>query len=245
MNTELASTQIAQLTAIMTGGGYKRSATKADAIKRFVKVATENGLGTTTIEAILACPSDAAENVLRGALSTDDAEKEALLRDCGQDDGEAGASYADLSEEPAAISPGLARLRTSKNAEAIRLSTIEEGKTALAKVKAARANAAAKAADAAAKAPKVAKAPKTQKAPKEKKASDATRTRIDGAAKIAVVAEKNPKKQGSRSYARFALYANGQTVEQFIAACVAAGFPANEAKADLSWDRRHGFIAVA
>jgi hypothetical protein len=42
--TTLSSTEIAQLTAIITGGSYKRSANKEAAIKRFITVATENNI---------------------------------------------------------------------------------------------------------------------------------------------------------------------------------------------------------
>jgi len=42
--TNLSTTQIAQLSAIMTGGGFKRANSKDAAIKRFLNVATEAGI---------------------------------------------------------------------------------------------------------------------------------------------------------------------------------------------------------
>ena len=62
MQTELSSTQIAQLTAILTGGGHKRSATKADAIKRFSSVASDAGL--RNIETVLSAPYDKANQIV-------------------------------------------------------------------------------------------------------------------------------------------------------------------------------------
>lgn len=42
--TNLTATQIAQLTATVTGGGYKRAADKEAAIRRFINACTENGI---------------------------------------------------------------------------------------------------------------------------------------------------------------------------------------------------------
>ena len=36
----------------------------------------------------------------------------------------------------------------------------------------------------------------------------------------------------------------GQTVAEFITACGEAGIPEKEAKANIAWDRRKGFITV-
>lgn len=54
---------------------------------------------------------------------------------------------------------------------------------------------------------------------------------------ITVLSVTNPKKPGSKSYDRFACYANGQTIEQAIAAGVTM--------ADVKWDAAHRFIKVA
>jgi hypothetical protein len=62
---------------------------------------------------------------------------------------------------------------------------------------------------------------------------------------IFVLASANPKKPGSRSAARFALYATNKTVTEYVAACVALGQPnaRRNATADIAWDLKHGFIA--
>jgi hypothetical protein len=60
--TDLSSNQIAQLTAIVTGGGMKRSATKEAAIKRFLAVAAEAGLSTP--EKFLGRPFEQARSTL-------------------------------------------------------------------------------------------------------------------------------------------------------------------------------------
>ncbi len=93
------------------------------------------------------------------------------------------------------------------------------------------------------KAPKAVKPAKARKPRAEKAEAPAKRARIEEEAVIVTVIA-NPKREGSRAHARFALYREGQTVKEFMDACVAAGFPAAEAKTDISWDRRHGFIKV-
>ena len=60
--------------------------------------------------------------------------------------------------------------------------------------------------------------------------------------KIKVLVTENPKRGKSRD--RFALYQNGQTVEQFVARIVKAGNPVSVARADLRWDMSKGLIAV-
>jgi hypothetical protein len=59
---------------------------------------------------------------------------------------------------------------------------------------------------------------------------------IDPSGVIRVLATTNPKKPGSESHTRFALYRDGQTVSEFLAA--------GGRKADLSWDLEKGFIAI-
>ena len=44
METKLSGTEIAKLTAVLTGGGYKRANSKEAAIKRFVAAATDKGI---------------------------------------------------------------------------------------------------------------------------------------------------------------------------------------------------------
>jgi hypothetical protein len=60
--------------------------------------------------------------------------------------------------------------------------------------------------------------------------------------KIKILVTDNPKRGKSRD--RFALYQNGQTVEQFVARIVKAGNPVSVARADLRWDLGKGLIAV-
>lgn len=62
---------------------------------------------------------------------------------------------------------------------------------------------------------------------------------------ITLVATSNPKKPGSASAARFALYKQGMSVAAYQAAVKAAGQPMRLAAADLLWDVRHGFIKLA
>lgn len=68
---------------------------------------------------------------------------------------------------------------------------------------------------------------------------DATLTK-----KIKVIAEKNPKREGTASHARFALYATGKTVEAYIVACVEKGQQRRAARADIDWDTKHKFIEL-
>lgn len=63
MDTNLSATEIAKLAAMMTGGGFKRSATKESAIARFLKIAAEQEFGSA--EEALGMPDfDAAVNRL-------------------------------------------------------------------------------------------------------------------------------------------------------------------------------------
>ena len=55
----------------------------------------------------------------------------------------------------------------------------------------------------------------------------------------------NPKKPSGKSYARFALYEDGLTVEQYVQRSVDAGNKASIAIADLRWDVAHKFIEVS
>jgi hypothetical protein len=53
--------------------------------------------------------------------------------------------------------------------------------------------------------------------------------------KLTILVPENPKREGSASHARFALYKNGMTYE----ACLAAGIT----NGDVHWDLAHEFIA--
>jgi hypothetical protein len=62
---------------------------------------------------------------------------------------------------------------------------------------------------------------------------------------ITLVATANPKKVGSASYARFALYTTGQSVAAYVEACKAKGQKVRNATADIAWDTKRGYITVA
>ena len=62
---------------------------------------------------------------------------------------------------------------------------------------------------------------------------------------ITVKAEKNPKREGTASAARFSLYRTGMVVSAYIAAVKDAKGSARAARADIAWDTKHGFISVA
>lgn len=65
-----------------------------------------------------------------------------------------------------------------------------------------------------------------------------TRTKVDYAGKrLKLLAAENPKREGTESYARFALYKNNMLVEEALAAGVR--------RADLDWDQKHGYISIA
>lgn len=53
---------------------------------------------------------------------------------------------------------------------------------------------------------------------------------------IQVLVEANPKREGTKSYERFAIYADGMSTEEFKRL-------GGRAK-DLKWDERHGFIQL-
>ena len=63
-------------------------------------------------------------------------------------------------------------------------------------------------------------------------------------ARIAVQTEANPKKAGTASHERFALYHTTDTVAEYIAAVVASGATRAKARADLRWDQARGYITI-
>ncbi len=213
VETNLTKIEVAKLTAVITGGGHKRSATKDAAIKRFCKAAKEKGIGTP--HTFLRLTFSDAEANLQRAITGEDGSK--------------------ISGKPIP-SPGLARLRSSPEAETIRQQTLEEADKAL-KDAAPR----KKALEVVASAAETYPAPQKPSAKKAKTGSRRPSVGLD--AKITSVVE-NPKKAGSKAHACFACYKEGQTVGEFFAACKAAGIPEGEAKANLSWDRRKEFIKI-
>jgi len=67
MTKQLSAAQISQLTAIITGGGYKRAANRDAAAKRFLKVADEAGITAPT--AILNMNFEAASAAIQTELN--------------------------------------------------------------------------------------------------------------------------------------------------------------------------------
>ena len=63
-------------------------------------------------------------------------------------------------------------------------------------------------------------------------------------APIAVQTGANPKKPGTASHERFALYYTAETVADYIAAVVASGATRAKARADLRWDETRGFVTI-
>jgi hypothetical protein len=59
-------------------------------------------------------------------------------------------------------------------------------------------------------------------------------------AAVIKVLVSNPKREGSKAHARFALYRTGMTVAEYRAAVG----DATNARADLAWDQKHGFIRI-
>lgn len=58
---------------------------------------------------------------------------------------------------------------------------------------------------------------------------------------IVRLSRKNPKREGSKSYERFARYRTGMTVEGYAAA---TDQPLTAAQRDVNWDVEHGYIRL-
>jgi hypothetical protein len=61
---------------------------------------------------------------------------------------------------------------------------------------------------------------------------------------VITVVVPNPKLPGSKAHAKFACFQSGQTITQFTAAIVAAGFKSIKARNELRWSLAHGFITL-
>ena len=86
----------------------------------------------------------------------------------------------------------------------------------------------------------VTKKPAAEKKAKAPKAEGSTRGRsraFGDDAVITVKAEKNPKREGSKGHAAFALYKSGMTVKSFLAK--------GGRTMDLGYDVKHGHISIA
>lgn len=78
MTTKLSALEISKLTAVITGGGYKRAATRDAAAKRFLKVADEAGISAPT--AILDMSFEAASAVVQTELNAANAASEPVAK---------------------------------------------------------------------------------------------------------------------------------------------------------------------
>lgn len=240
--TNLTATSLDQLTATVTNTGTKRAATKAIAEARFLEAFTQR-VGEELVAASRRDILDA------GSVEVARAMVEAAIRQADENllaAIEAPAEVAAIQSAPVFAGPGLARLRSHPKAEEIRLATVADAEAARGGVNPFEKSKGRKAALALVEkaAPAPAPKPKKEAAAKPRKAEAAPRAKAAPEGKIVAV-QANPKKAGSKSHARFALYSAGQSVADFVAACVAAGFPEREARADISWDRRKGFITIA
>lgn len=167
-------------------------------------------------ERILAMPfSDAKATLIGGEPVEDDLPESDMMTRAAETVGSGG--------------PGLARLRNHPDYKKITDQTIAEGE------------AAARGEDPFAKTKKPRAAKPAAAAPKPAKAS---RSKIQPDYMIDSVID-NPKRSGTKAHAIFACYKNGQTVAQFIKAVEKAGYTEAQARADLSWDRRKGFIRIS
>lgn len=63
-----------------------------------------------------------------------------------------------------------------------------------------------------------------------------TSARFPDGAKITLISEKNPKREGSKAHFKFSQYKTGMTCGEFIKAGGTFG--------DLDWDSQRGFISV-
>jgi len=81
-------------------------------------------------------------------------------------------------------------------------------------------------------APKAKPAPAAAATPKVERAP---RTDYEGK-RIHILVDGNPKREGTASYERFALYKKNMLVTEAIAAGVR--------RADLDWDQKHGYIEI-
>lgn len=79
-------------------------------------------------------------------------------------------------------------------------------------------------------------AKKGQKAPKSGSRGPAPEYADSSALSVVTKDKKNPKREGSASHARFALYFGAKTVGEFVAA--------GGTRADLRWDLEHGFVKI-
>ena len=78
---------------------------------------------------------------------------------------------------------------------------------------------------------------KSKKAAAKGANGSGTRATQDATARIKLLVKENPKREGSSSYKRFALYGKSATVADFL--------KAGGTRADLAWDEKRKFIQVS
>jgi hypothetical protein len=91
-------------------------------------------------------------------------------------------------------------------------------------------------------------APKAD-APAKAKAIRYVKGPFPGNGVIRLKGTANPKRPTGKSFHRFALHKDGQTVDQYVKACTTSTDPRVNCKAalalsDIRWDVAHGFIQV-
>jgi hypothetical protein len=83
---------------------------------------------------------------------------------------------------------------------------------------------------------KPAKATPAKKPPAKEVSKPIDTGKFAADSKIKVLVEANPKREGSESYKRFALYKDGMTVEEALTKGLT--------RPDLAWDTKHQFISI-
>lgn len=140
------------------------------------------------------------------------------------------------------VSPGRARLLNSGRAEEIREAVVADQE---------RATSAAAARTTEQEGTEMAKKTGARKEKKEKTNGGETngrgrRGRFTDEMKITVLADKNPKREGTRSADVFGCYRDGITVGKFVERVMALdGGTRGEAVGNLNWDTKKEFISVA
>ncbi|SOC47718.1 hypothetical protein SAMN05892877_13243 [Rhizobium subbaraonis] len=124
MKAPLSNNQIAQLTAILTGGGFKRANSKEAAQVRFVTVAIEKGISADKAADLLAGPFNFAEHILREHVAGKPMTIEQVEAGRQSIEPDAGAAAAGTSAEEA--KPPRAGGKRAAILEAARAGTLPE-----------------------------------------------------------------------------------------------------------------------
>lgn len=170
--------------------------------------------------------SDRAKGVRRVAAALNQRGLEVAVADGAPKVQPVRSRFADLPAVEHKGGPGLARLRASREAETLRETVLADQERAI------PAPVAAVVEPPAAPVAPAAPAQKAGRAPKH------------GAGDRVLEVVPNPKKKGSRSFLAFSQYVAGETVGAFFASCAAVGIDEKEARSNLAWDVRKGFVKV-